>query len=246
MDPAAYALHADVEARHFWFRGRRAVVGKVIDGLGLRRGARVIELGAGTGGNLPMLERLGDVVAVEPEDAARAIAHARSPGVTFLPSLDALSGPAFDAAFAFDVLEHLDDPPADLRRLGAWMVPGAPLVVTVPAHPALFGAHDTYLHHHRRYTEATLRQHLRDGRFVVEHVTPINAAMLPAAALMRVVEGARSLAFRSAPAPRGMSVPPAPLNALLTAAFAVERHLVTRRVPFGLSLLAIARAPGAA
>jgi SAM-dependent methyltransferase len=244
MDPAAYALHADVEERHFWFRGRRAVVSRVIAGLGLRHGARVVELGAGTGGNLPMLERLGDVVAIEPDDAARSIAHGRSPDVTFLASLDGLSGRAFDAAFAFDVLEHLDDPAADLRRLHAWMVPGAPLVVTVPAHPALFGAHDEYLHHRRRYTAALLREHLRDGRFDVEHVTPINAAMLPVAVGLRAIEAARSLVRRPAPAPRGMSLPPSPLNALLASVFGAERHVVERGLPFGLSLLAIARAGG--
>ena len=247
MEPGAYALHAALEERHFWFRGRRAIASRVIASLELPADARLVELGSGTGGNLPMLARFGSVVAIEPDEGARAIARERVPDVAHLAAIDELSGRAFDGAFAFDVLEHLDDAPDALRRLGAWMVPGAPLVVTVPAHPLLFGAHDTYLHHRRRYTPETLRAHLVAGRFAIQHLTPINAGMLVPAFAMRAVEAARSaLGGRLPHAARGMSLPPWPINSALTALFAGERALVMRGLPFGLSLLAVARWRGTA
>ena len=246
MEPGAYALHAELEARHYWFRGRRAVAERVVASLDLPPRARLVELGSGTGGNLPMLMRFGDVVAIEPNEGARATSSGRWPRVTHVASMGELSGRAFDAAFAFDVLEHLDDAPAELRRLGAWMVPGAPLVVTVPAHPGLFGAHDVYMHHRRRYTREALRRHLEAGQLTVEHLTPINAGMLGPAIAMRAFEAARAAMLgTSTPTARGMSLPPRPLNAALTAIFASERRLVMRGLPFGLSLLAIARWTGA-
>lgn len=240
MDPRAYPEHAAVEARHWWFRGRRALARREIASWALRPRARVVELGCGTGGNLAMLGALGEVVAIEPDDSARAIAAARHPAVTMLAGVDELKGPAFDALFAFDVLEHLADPPATLRRLRAFAVPGAPLLVTVPQHPWLFGAHDRYLHHRRRYTERSLREHLAAGGFDVERLRPLNALALPAACAVRAVELAREAAGRPArPSPRGMTVPPAPLNALLRAWYVREPP---RPRVAGLSLLAVARA----
>ena len=245
MEPGAYPLHAELEERHFWFRGRRAIAERVITSLGLPPRARIVELGSGTGGNLAMLARYGDVVAIEPNAEARAISAARAPAVTHLGSLDALSGRAFDAAFAFDVLEHLDDAPATLRQLGGWLVPGAPLVVTVPAHPRLFGDHDAYLHHRRRYTRATLRRDLEDGRFSVAHLTPFNVGMLAPAIVLRLVESARHAVGGAAPVTaRGMTLPPRAVNEGLAALFASERALVLTGLPVGLSLLAIARRAG--
>lgn len=240
MDPSAYPLHADVEERHWWFVARRRIVAARLASLGLRAGAALIELGSGTGGNLAMLSRFGRVTAVEPDDGARAASLRRHPRVEHLASLDALAGrDAFDAALALDVLEHLDDPTSALRRLGAWLLPGAPLLVTVPAHPWLFGQHDAYLHHRRRYTAPLLREHLDRGGFDVERLAPFNALSLPAAAALRLVEAARErLAPGAPPRPRGMGVPPAGLNRALALAMETEARLP---LPAGLSWLAVAR-----
>jgi len=240
MDPRAYPEHAAVEERHWWFRGRRALARSEIASWRLRDGARVLELGCGTGGNLAMLGALGHVVAVEPDASAREVARARHPSVELISSVDELAGPAFDAAFAFDVLEHLDEPRAVLRRLRAFCVPQAPLLVTVPQHPWLFGAHDRFLHHARRYTERSLRDDLAAGGFEVERVRQLSSLALPAACAARAIEIARALVGRPAPpAPRGMSVPPEPLNSLLRAAYV---HEPRQRLPTGLGLMAVARA----
>lgn len=239
MDPSAYAAHAAVEQRHWWFRGRRRIARYVIASLGLRPDARVLELGCGTGGNLPMLRKLGAVVAVEPDDGARDVARGRVDDVTLLASVDELSGPAFDAMFAFDVLEHLADPVPTLRRMRAFAVPGAPLVATVPQHPWLFGAHDRYLHHQRRYTEAALRRDLAAGGFFVESMGSINALSLPVAGAVRAIEAVRDLVGRPAqPRARGMGIPPWPINELLVRWFAAEARLP---LPTGLALLVVAR-----
>lgn len=242
MDPTAYPLHAEVEERHWWFVARRAIVGAALRATGLPRPARLIELGSGTGGNLGLLSSFGTALAIEPDRGARALSQSRYPGVKHLGGLGELTGElAFDGAVALDVLEHLDDPPADLRRLGEWLVPGAPLVVTVPAHPWLYGAHDRYLQHRRRYTAAALAGDLSRGGFVLERLDPMNAvALLPAAAL-RLIESRRAVVE----GPRGMAVPPGPLNALLGGLFAAERHPAVRRLlPAGLSWLAVARLAG--
>ena len=246
MDPSAYTLHAAIEERHWWFVARRRVLDATLASLGLPAGSRLLEFGSGTGGNLRMLTRFGSVVGVEPSAEARAIAAAACPQAEQLRDLAGLEGrPIFDAALALDVIEHLDDPVASLAQLRRWLAPGAPLVITVPAHPLLFGDHDRYLHHRRRYTPRLLREHIEAGGLGVERLGPLNAAALPAAAAARVIEGLRArVSPGGAPRPRGMDIPPTWLNRALTHLVGAERHLVGRGlVPFGLSLLAVARAP---
>jgi hypothetical protein len=87
-------------------------------------------------------------------------------------------------------------------------------------------------------------QHLDAGGFDVLEVRPTNFALFPVAVLARGVEALKKRAGLSAAASaRGMTVPPQPLNRLLTEIFAAERFLLGRAgPPTGLSLLAVAYA----
>ncbi len=242
MEESAYHTQAATEARHFWFAARRRVLDKVVQSLALPADARLLDFGSGTGGNLPLLSRFGRVEGVEPSATARAFAtqQAAHSGARFFSRLDDTAG-NFDAGFLLDVLEHLDHPVAELRSIRARLRPGAPLVVTVPAHPWLFGAHDRYLHHRCRYTEAQLTGELAEAGFQLRFVSPMNFLLLPVAIAARLGEVARERILGTPTTPAGVEVPPAPLNRLFYWAFAGEQYwLPRRRLPTGLSLLALA------
>jgi len=58
MDIEEYRRMADVEDRHWWWRGRREIVEKTIERYasnGAVVDRNVLEVGCGTGGNLAML-----------------------------------------------------------------------------------------------------------------------------------------------------------------------------------------------
>ena len=74
MELDAYRNMAATEDEHWWFCGRRAIAEAVIRGLDLPKDAKILEIGAGTGGNIAMLEKFGEVQAVEMSDLARQIA----------------------------------------------------------------------------------------------------------------------------------------------------------------------------
>ena len=86
MELDAYRNMAATENEHWWFCGRRAIGEAVIRGLNLPKGAKILEIGAGTGGNISMLERFGEVQAVEMSDLARRIAWEKT-GRDFLYGL---------------------------------------------------------------------------------------------------------------------------------------------------------------
>ena len=75
-----------------------------------------------------------------------------------------------DLILLLDVLEHVSDDRAFLRELvNESLSPGGWLLFSVPAWPQLFSAHDTWLHHFRRYTPASARAVLQASGLEVVH-----------------------------------------------------------------------------
>lgn len=77
MEDHVYARLAHTEDVHWWFVARRRILGQVMGTVNLPAGAEILEIGSGSGGNLPLFARYGRVTAIEPNARARARAAAR-------------------------------------------------------------------------------------------------------------------------------------------------------------------------
>jgi SAM-dependent methyltransferase len=116
---------------------------------------RLLEIGCGAGALLHDIARRGFAVsALEPSAEAREIAryiNHDTPGLSI--SADEQEGwqSHFDYIFALEVLEHIVDDAAALRKWGAWLGPGGKLLLSVPAHPRHWCASDDWAGHCRRY-----------------------------------------------------------------------------------------------
>lgn len=243
MDPSYYREVAAVEERHWWYEARRRIVAGVLDGLHLPPDARLLDAGCGSGGSFALLARYGEVKAFEPFEWAREAARARGLAVVeegSLPGGVPFAGERFDCITLLDVLEHVEEDVAAVAALRARLAPGGRLVLTVPALPSLWSRHDEINHHFRRYTRASLRRVLEAAGCRVAYLGYFNTLLLPAVVAVRLLG-------RVAGDAAGHDVQPvAPaLNRLLLTVFSAERHLVPRwHLPVGLSLLAVAEAPG--
>ena len=238
MELDAYRSMAATEDEHWWFRGRRTIGEAVIRGLDLPPGAKILEIGAGTGGNIAMLEKFGEVDAVEMSDLARQIAWEKT-GRNFLygylPDNIPVSPGSVDLICLFDVLEHVDEDEASLAAMRRLLKPNGRIVLTVPAHQWLWSTHDVDLHHMRRYSRELLKARIEQAGYRIEKLTYTNAALFPLAALARLADRLRGSGTAS-----GLARPPAPVNAAMRALFSAESLIVPNAsLPFGVSLLAV-------
>lgn len=245
MSPDAYTEMADMQATHWWFVARREILRSQISRLNLPPDADILEVGSGTGANLELLADFGNVVALEMTADAIALAEARCGAAGRRVTMrqgrcpEDLSGihQQFDLICLFDVLEHIEQDTESLARLASLLKPGGVLLVTVPAYQWMWGPHDVHLHHKRRYTSRSLSAGCADAGLCVTRMSHFNTLLFPLALLGRMVE--KLTGKKTSAATR---TPPAPINALFTFIFAVERHLLARaRLPFGLSLLLLAQ-----
>ena len=240
MELAAYrSLHASQD-RHWWFVGRRRIVASLIARfVALPAKARVLEAGCGYGGNLAMLEELGNVQAFEVNDDARTHAASvlrRPVAYGMLPDAIGFENDRFDLIAMLDVLEHISDDVASLRTLGERLAPGGSLLLTVPAVPWLWSDHDVLHQHKRRYTRAVLAERLHEAGFQIAGIGYFNSLLFPLALAQRLM--ARLVGGGGT----DHAAPSEPLNAILTGIFSFEARLLGRiPFPIGLSLFAVAR-----
>jgi SAM-dependent methyltransferase len=244
MDPHEHERLARFEEWYWWHRGRQAIVERLVARYA-PPGARLLDVGCGTGATTLGLRRFGPVVGLDIGSRALEVARARGLAVARASAerLPARPG-SFDLVVALDVLEHLEDDVAAAREMLAALRPGGVLVATVPAYPFLWSGHDEALGHRRRYLRHQLAAALERAGFEIEHCSYAMGSILPAAVVVRLWE--RWLRCGPARPESGYVAVPAPLNALLAWITAAEgRLLPVARLPFGLSIAAAARRPAA-
>jgi SAM-dependent methyltransferase len=238
-----YAEYAEIQDRHWWFVGRRRLIGEVL-AAGLpaaANGRRVLDIGCGTGTMLGELRRFGDVHGVDAEPAAVEYCHSHGEGQVQLASGVEVPHPddAFDLVTLLDVIEHVDDDQTLLAEARRVLRPGGSLFVTVPAYNWMWGAQDEIAHHKRRYTRPQLRDSLSRAGFAVGRASYFNTLLFPPIAAIRLVR-------RALPKPKELESDfhynePGPLNTALTWTFDRESAIVRRwNLPFGVSILALA------
>jgi SAM-dependent methyltransferase len=230
------------DSTHWWYRARREILADYLTRYGKLPGdARILEIGCGTGHNLPMLAAFGAVEAIEIDPAARAIASerlGRPVGDAPLPALPGIARGAYDLVAVLDVVEHIEDDVAALAAMKSLLKPGGKILIAVPAHQWLWSAHDVVNHHHRRYSKATLRAAITAAGLKPARLSYFNSLLFPLAAAARI-------AGRMTGRDDSDDSPPAkPLNMLFEKVFGLERYLVGR-VPMtpGVSIVTLA-SPG--
>lgn len=218
----------------WWYAGRKAAVRSAFKAAGAARANAMLDFGAGYGGMASLARELASRTdAYEPSQEARRSVEDRQYDSVFVDETEALVAP-HDLIGMFDVLEHIQDDRAFLARARGALSPGGRMLITVPAYQTLWSDHDVTHQHFRRYTKKGLVQEFVDAGFLVEYASYWNMAMLIPAALLRLVGASGS---------NGL-VPPPFINRIVTAIVTLEAFILRFiPLPFGLSLVLVARVP---
>ncbi|MFO0612723.1 MAG: class I SAM-dependent methyltransferase [Polyangiaceae bacterium] len=212
---------------HFWNRTRNLFIEHRLRSLGVRPGARVLDLGCGGGCVSRHLSNAGyDVVGVEGHAALGRRAAQRAPRAKFYvldigTMRDRLAPKDFDVVGMFDVIEHLDDPLRALADALAACRPGGLVVGTVPALQSLWSSLDEISGHRLRYERGNLLELCE--RVPSGHVLEVNYFFRSLVPLLWLQRRAMK---KEAEAPYSeLDVPPAPINMALSAMVRLEHSL---------------------
>ena len=130
-------------------------------------GRRVLEVGCGMGNFTGLLLDRDAVIALDVEPDCILRLRERYPNRPNLHAFVCDAGTAElaeaarfqpDSCVCLNVLEHIADDAAALRRMAAALTPGGAIVLLVPAFPSLYGPIDRNLGHFRRYTRRGIRK----------------------------------------------------------------------------------------
>lgn len=229
--------------RHWWYRARRQIIAKVLSS-SLISGdeLKILEIGCGSGGNLEMLSRFGDLSAIEMDDPSREAANERSVCEVRQGSLPDLPQfpDDFDLICMFDVLEHIEEDRLALQGVHQRLADRGKIFLTVPAFEFLWSALDDVYGHQRRYRLAPLTELVCQTGYRILYKTYFSSLLFPPAAAVRLVKRIFSISGNS-----DFTMPPAWMNRTLEVIFAAERNLIPHLAfPFGTSILLVGQKVG--
>jgi SAM-dependent methyltransferase len=247
MEEGFYRQTAAVEGTHWYMVARRELVRAWLRRMGFA-GTRALEVGCGSGGNLPLLgEFCAEVTGMDLSEVAlrfgaRTSARMVRADANLLPA--PFEARSFDLVADFNVLYHrwIIDDAATVRGMASLLRPGGVLVLFEPAFMHLWRRHDERDMGRRRFRAERLETMLRASGLEIVARSYFNLwAYLPALLLARVE--------RLAPA-RGdgtvaeLALPPRALNAAILGWMRIENRCIRAgaRLPRGTTVFCIARA----
>jgi 2-polyprenyl-3-methyl-5-hydroxy-6-metoxy-1,4-benzoquinol methylase len=247
LERDVYGRFFALETRNWWFAGMRAIFREQFRSLSIPLGARLVDVGCGTGIWTRELGRYGRTIGVD--FAREALVHCRARKLTGLVQASGLQLPfraeSCAVVTAFGVVEHIEDDVGLLEEFARLVQPGGHVLLLTSAYRFLWSEHDDFVHHKRRYTRAELLEKLRKVGLEPRKLTHVNTVLFPAVAVGRAVQRMGFLKPGSAGETTDIfDVGPA-LNRVLLGVLKLEsRWLRYWSFPFGVGLACVAQKPG--
>lgn len=240
MESTVYAVEAQIEESHWWFKGRRRLFADTLDHAHIAREAEVLDIGSSTGTNLRLLKSLGFSRVTGLDQSEEAIRYCAEKGLGEVRRGDACALPfpdkSFDLVLATDIIEHVEDDEQALREIARVLKPGGRVLLSVPAFPSLWGLQDRVAQHKRRYLSPVLRALVEQSGLEVRDWFYFNYLLFAPIWLSRRLIDALGIKLKS----EG-EINTRFLNNVLAAIFLCDILTAPRlRPPFGVSILMVA------
>lgn len=231
MKDTAFKILSNME-NSWWYRGRAKIVQMLLTKYASVHATSVLDYGAGNGGMLHVWTKFSKrICAFEPTADFREGLRKRNYCHVYTSEEEAL-GSTYDIIALCDVLEHIEDDIATLRKVRAALSNNGVLIVTVPAFQWLWSGHDKQHHHFRRYTSTHLRDKFKSAGLEVVYLSYWNMLLFIPAAIVRFLGNTGEGSLRL----------PGFFNACFFFVLSIEIALMRLfRLPFGLSVVIVGR-----
>jgi SAM-dependent methyltransferase len=242
MEQHTYGIMNDVEGKHWWFVGRRAILEEFLKQIVEKQKAngtrqKILDVGCGTGANLEMLGKFGEAEGIDVSD--EALAFCRRKGLKVhngLAEKMPFADESFDIVTALDVVEHLDDDVAGLKEMRRVLKKGGRALIFVPAFMWLWGVQDDVSNHRIRYTKSQIVERLKQAGFEIERATYANLTFF-----VPVLAGRTLMKLTGIRPASENNINISALNGIFGKIFGAERFWLKKHdFPFGVSIVIIA------
>jgi SAM-dependent methyltransferase len=190
-----------VEARHWWWEGRRKLVADFLNNF-IRNNSSpaILDVGCGTGETMSFIKRNWPKSRVWGVDKSRtAIKYATYRGHKTVKLADARKLPfdpkKFDAVLALDVLEHIKNSKKVMLEMKRVLKPGGKILITSPALKFIWSQHDLGQGHVTRFNKDEIKKLAYETGLKVEQVRYFNFILSGPIILVRVLSQVPGLGF---------------------------------------------------
>ncbi len=218
---------------NFWFKGKNNLIDILMSKISEKgKRLKILNIGAGTGENLKILNKYGDNYLIDINKNALNLIdehlciEKRVADACKLPYQDGF----FDIAVSFDVFEHISNDKKAILEAHRVLKKGGGLVFTVPAFNFLFSSHDKALGHKRRYNKKMLKELLEEFKNLKLHYWNF--------LLFLLIAPVRLIKRNSKPKIDHLKLPES-INSFLYFILNIENRCIKYEIPlpFGLSIV---------
>ncbi len=224
--------------QHFWFKAKNKLVAHLLSQTITNNKSHILDIGAGTGDDLDVLNKFGFIHVIDINQKALDLIPTSLAIEKKCCSASELSyeDNSFDAIVAFDVLEHIPNDQKAVNEIMRVLKPGGFFIFTVPAYQWLFSAHDSYLHHVRRYNKNDIQELLQ--KFTKITLGSWLFFLFPLAAISRLLS-------KNKPHNEHEKTPNKFINSLMYGILQGELWLIKKglKFPWGLTIYGIYQKP---
>lgn len=229
-----------VEKFHWWWEGRRELIKLLLVD---QKPKRVLDIGSGTGETLSFLKKIYPKARFTGVDILpEAVSYTKKNGhKAFVSSATRLpfKKNSFDLILILDVIEHIKNDLAVVREAKRVLSPGGVIIITAPALPFMWSAHDKNQGHFRRYTSNQMEKLARKSKLSLEFLSYFNFLLSPPIIIIRLLSRLPVLSYFSTyDSKLNYNIAyKSKANSLLTRIFTTEIKLTKYiRYPFGVSV----------
>lgn len=223
--------------KHFYYAGKHTLVESLMKKANVPANAKILDVGCGTGSDLKILEKFGDVTVLDIDQPSLDMIDEKYDKICAdLTKVD-LPTEKFDIVIAFDVLEHVEDHAKAAKNLQNSLKKGGKFIGSVPAYQFLYSRHDELLAHFRRYTRSSFNKLIEETGLQKKSSGYWMSILFPVAAMIRLMKK------QTHEQQTDIQTLPKPINSIFAGILKLEAILGTSkffRFPFGLTTWCIA------